>query len=136
MSAPFHFELVAPESLIFSGDVTEVIVPGAEGQFTVLAGHAPLIATLRPGILHIHSAGKHQEYFLQGGFAEVTPAGLAVLAEHAQPVEEIDLAAFDSLINDLHDDISDAKTDAARIKAEEKLVHLLDMKQVLATRAA
>jgi F-type H+-transporting ATPase subunit epsilon len=101
-----------------------------------MAGHAPLIATLKPGIVHLKGPGIHQDYFVRGGFAEVTPAGLALLAEHAQAVEDIDLTQFDAMINDLHEDISDARTDVARAKAEEKLGHLLDIKQALCDKVA
>jgi F-type H+-transporting ATPase subunit epsilon len=136
MSAPFHFELVSPENFVFSGDVREVIVPGSEGQFTVLAGHAPLIATLKPGIVHIHGDGIARDYFIRRGFAEVTPAGLAILAEHAQAVEEIDTTTFDGIINDLREDMADARDDQTRSKAEEKLGQILDLKEALAQKAA
>ena len=75
--ATFHFELVSPEKIAFSGEVDQVDVPGVEGDFGVLAGHAPLLTTLKPGLLDIGfpGGGEHQRYFVRGGFAEVSPAG-------------------------------------------------------------
>ena len=88
--ATFHFDLVSPEKLLFSGEVDQVDVPGSEGDFGVLAGHAPLVATLRPGVLVIYRDGGELRIVVNGGFAEVGPAGLTVLAEMAVPLEEFD----------------------------------------------
>ncbi|MGH6727128.1 MAG: F0F1 ATP synthase subunit epsilon [Pseudolabrys sp.] len=99
--ATFHFDLVSPEKLLFSGDVEQVDVPGAEGDFGVLAGHAPMVATLRPGILIVHGPSGKQEIVVLGGFAEVSAAGLTVLADVAEKVENIDRAAITNRISDL-----------------------------------
>ena len=88
--ATFPFELASPARLVFSGEVEQVDVPGAEGDFGVLAGHAPLIAALRPGILTIREAGGAKRLYVRDGFAEVNSLGLTVLAESATPVEELD----------------------------------------------
>ena len=88
--ASFHFDLVSPEKLLFSGDVEQVDVPGAEGDFGVLANHAPFVATLRPGILTVHGASGEQKIVVLGGFAEVSAQGLTVLADVAEAVEDID----------------------------------------------
>src|SRR5450756_3255363 len=88
--ATFHFDLVSPEKLLFSGDVEQVDVPGAEGDFGVLANHAPFVATLRPGILTVHGAGGAQKIVVLGGFAEVSAQELTVLADVAEAVEDID----------------------------------------------
>src|SRR5258706_48972 len=82
--ATFHFDLVSPEKLLFSGEVNQVDVPGSEGDFGVLAGHAPLITTLRPGILVIYGERGALRIVVDGGFAEVGPGGLTVLAEMAR----------------------------------------------------
>src|ERR1039457_2871998 len=87
--ATFHFDLVSPEKLLFSGDVEQVDVPGAEGDFGVLANHAPFVATLRPGILTVHGAGGEQKIVVLGGFAEVSAEGLTVLADVAEALEDI-----------------------------------------------
>ena len=90
--ATLHFELVSPERLVFSGEVDQVDVPGAEGDFGVLAGHAPFVTTLRPGILTVFSGGNTQKIVVLGGFVEVSSEGLTVLADVAEAVEDIDRA--------------------------------------------
>ena len=99
--ATFHFELVSPEKLLFSGEVEQVDVPGAEGDFGVLAGHAPLVATLRPGILTVHTGGGAQKIVVFGGFAEVSARGLTVLADVAEAVENIDREIISTRIGEL-----------------------------------
>src|SRR6202521_245791 len=89
--ASFHFDLVSPEKVVFSGEVEHVVVPGGEGEFGVLAGHAPLVAMLKPGILVVLEPGPPRRIVVGGGFAEVNPQGLTVLAELAVPAEEFDM---------------------------------------------
>jgi F-type H+-transporting ATPase subunit epsilon len=132
MPDPFKFELVSPERLLVSGNVEQVIVPGSEGEMTVLAHHAPLLTTLRPGLLDIGfpGGGEHQRYFVRGGFAEVSPAGLTVLAETAIDLIELDAAQFAQAVKDAEEDVADATDDAIRDRAQTKLDHL---RQVQAT---
>ena len=99
--ATFHFDLVSPEKLLFSGDVEQVDMPGAEGDFGVLANHAPMVATLRPGILTIQGAGAPQKIVVLGGFAEVSAQGLTVLADVAETVADIDRAIVAKRIAEL-----------------------------------
>ncbi|MGH6683729.1 MAG: F0F1 ATP synthase subunit epsilon [Pseudolabrys sp.] len=99
--ASLHFELVSPEKLLFSGDVEQVDVPGAEGDFGVLANHAPFVATLRPGILTVHGANGVQKIVVLGGFAEVSAQGLTVLADVAEAVDDIDRAMITTRIDEL-----------------------------------
>ena len=127
----FHFELVSPEQLLFSGEVTQVDVPGEEGEFGVLAGHAPYMATLKPGLLTIHGDGAPQRIVVRGGFAEVSPSGLTVLAEQATPAAEIDAMAIAQSIKDAEEDLADAKNDAAHDKARERLEQLNTLKGAL-----
>src|SRR5476649_2037749 len=115
--ATFHFELVSPERLVFAGEVNQVDVPGEEGEFGVLAGHAPYVATLKPGVLTIYGDGGQQRIVVRGGFAEVGPTGLTVLAEQAMPVAELDAATIAQAVKDAEEDLADADTDAARDKA-------------------
>jgi F-type H+-transporting ATPase subunit epsilon len=130
--ATFHFELVAPERLIFSGEVEQVDVPGEEGEFGVLAGHAPFVATLKPGMLRVYGpSGAPQRIVVRGGFAEVGPTGLTVLAEQAVAAEEYDPAMIDEAIKDAEEDISDAKSDAVRDKARQRLEQLQTLRAVL-----
>ena len=101
--AKFHFDLVSPARMVFTGDVTQVDVPGVEGDFGVLAGHAPIVATLKPGILTVFGAGAPQRFVVLGGFAEMSPAGLTVLAESANPVGEADRVLIGTRIRGLEE---------------------------------
>ena len=92
--ATFHFDLVSPEKLLISGEVEQVDIPGAEGDFGVMAGHAPFVTTLRPGIMTIRRNGSEEKVVIFGGFAEVSPTGLTVLADVATAVEDFDKAAL------------------------------------------
>jgi F-type H+-transporting ATPase subunit epsilon len=134
--ATFHFELVSPERQLFSGAVEQVVVPGAEGDFGVLAGHAPFVSSLRPGILTIHGDGQPRRLYVRGGFAEVSEAGLTVLAERATAVEDLRADQIDAEIRDAEEDLADAKDDAAKARAAEKLDQLRSVKAALATAGA
>ena len=132
MSASFHFELVSPERLLVSGDVEQVLVPGAEGDMTVLAHHAPLLTTLRPGLLDIgYPSGEHQRYFIRGGFAEVGPSGLTVLAETAIDLVELDAGQLAQAVTNAEEDVADATEDIARDRAQTKLDHLRQVQAAL-----
>ena len=127
-----HYELVSPERLMFSGEVTQVDVPGEEGDFGVLAGHAPLVATIRPGVLTIHSEqAAPMMIVVRGGFAEVGPSGVTVLAQEVVPVDEIEPETIHQAIKDAEEDIADAKDDAGRNKAMARLDHLKTLKGAL-----
>jgi F-type H+-transporting ATPase subunit epsilon len=129
--ATFHFDLVSPEKLLFSGEATQVDVPGEEGDFGVLAGHAPFVASLKPGVLTVYGDGAPRRIVVQGGFVEVSPSGLTVLAEEATPVEEIDAATLAQAIKDAEEDITDAVDAATLDKARTKLEHLRTLKGAL-----
>ena len=99
--ATFHFDLVSPEKLAFSGEVDQVDVPGVEGDFGVLAGHAPVVAAIRPGILTVVSGGSKQKIIVLGGIAEVSDKGLTVLADVATSIDELDRARFADTISEM-----------------------------------
>ena len=123
--AGLHFELVSPSRLLFSGDVASVTIPGTEGEMGIYPGHAPVLATLKPGVVTVHKDdGATDRIFVKGGMAEVNPAGLTLLAEVAIPVSELNAGTLASQIKDLEDDVGDAKSDEARRKASENLEHL------------
>jgi F-type H+-transporting ATPase subunit epsilon len=122
--ANFPFELASPARLVFSGAVEQVDVPGAEGDFGVLAGHAPLIAALRPGILTIREAGGAKRLFVRDGFAEVNSSGLTVLAEFAVSVEELDPDGLKKEIEAAEVRLTEAKEGPARDKAAERVDQL------------
>ena len=117
-----EFELVSPEKLLLSERVDMVVVPGEEGNFGVLAQHAPLISAVRPGVIDVHNGGKvTEQIFVAGGFAEVTPARCTVLAEQAVPIAEIDRSAAEQQLKDAQEDVADAKDDAERLAAEKQV---------------
>jgi F-type H+-transporting ATPase subunit epsilon len=116
------FELVSPERLLLSEEVDMVVVPGDEGDFGVLTRHAPMISTLRPGVIKVHEGGSvTQQIFVAGGFAEVTPARCTVLAEEALPIGEIDRATAERRLSDAKDDLLDAKDAAQKVAAERQI---------------
>jgi len=122
MADTVKFELVSPERLLISTDVESVVVPGTEGDFGVLPGHARLISTVRPGVISVFQDGKVTDrIFVEGGFAEVTPAGCTVLAEHAVPVSEIVRDQALQAIQDAKEDVEDAKDDETRKEAAKAL---------------
>jgi len=129
--ATFHFDLVSPEKLLFSGEVNQVDVPGSEGDFGVLAGHAPLVTTLRPGILVIYGEREPLRIVVEGGFAEVGPGGLIVLADMAVPVEEFDVTQLAGVIKDTEEDVADEKDDWTRDKLAQKLDRLRALQAAL-----
>jgi F-type H+-transporting ATPase subunit epsilon len=108
----FHFDLVSPEKIAFSGEVDQVDVPGVEGDFGVMAGHAPLVATIRPGVMTITVGGKHEKIIVLGGLAEVSSAGLTVLADTATSIEELDREVFANQIAEMEEALKEQEGDA------------------------
>ena len=119
MAEKIAFDLVSPERLLLSRAVDMVTVPGSEGYMGVMAGHAPLVSTLRCGMIDVNIDGKDDRYFIRGGFAEIGPAKITVLAEEAVPMTELDLAVLDQRIADAQDDEIAAKSDGERLKASQ-----------------
>jgi F-type H+-transporting ATPase subunit epsilon len=117
------FELVSPEQLLISEDVEMVLVPGAEGVFGVLARHAPLISSLRPGVVGICRKGRQpdERYFVAGGFAEVTGERCTVLAEHPIDVATMDRGEVETELKNAREDLDDAKDDKERADAERRI---------------
>lgn len=105
--ATFHFDLVSPEKLAFSGEVDQVDVPGAEGDFGVLAGHAPIVAAIRPGIMTIHSGGSREKVIVLGGLAEMSESGLTVLADVATSMADVDRAQFAETVAEMEAKLSE-----------------------------
>ena len=129
--ATFHFELVSPQKIAFSGEVDQVDVPGAEGDFGVLAGHATLISLIRPGVLKVTAAGETTELVVLGGFAEVGPDGLTVLADVATTVEDLDRASLQAQIGKMEQDIKEMAQGSALDKAIARLDHFKALDQHL-----
>lgn len=130
--ATFHFELVSPERLLFSGEVEQVDVPGAEGDFGVLAGHAPFITTLKPGILTVYESSGRMPIVVFGGFAEVSPAGMTVLADEAVPLDQFDTAQLAAAIKNAEEDEADATDEAQRDKLQRRLEQLRAVQAAIA----
>jgi F-type H+-transporting ATPase subunit epsilon len=129
--ATFRFDLVAPDRLVFSGEVEHVVVPGVDGEFGVLADHAPLVAMLKPGILVVLEPAPVRRIVVGGGYAEVNPQGLTVLAELAVPVEDFDRASLAAQIKDTEEDVGDLTEGATRDKARERLEQLQALQAAL-----
>jgi F-type H+-transporting ATPase subunit epsilon len=132
--ATFHFDLVSPEKLAFSGEVDQVDIPGTEGDFGVLAGHAPLVAGIRPGIITVFQGGTQQKIIVLGGVAEVSDKGLTVLAEVATTVQEIDRAEFASTIGDMEAKLAEKEGPELDL-AIERLDHFKGIQNEINTTA-
>lgn len=132
MADTLKFELVSPERLLMSGDVAQVNVPGSEGDFGVLPNHAPVLSTLKPGIIEVTGDdGKQDRIFVRGGFAEVNPGGLTILAEEAIHMDDLDAAALAQQVQNAQEDVDDATDDAKRQKAQETLDQMKQLQSAL-----
>ena len=129
--AELHLEFVSPESVLFSGDVDQVDLPGAEGDMGILAGHAPLVTTLRPGVVTIFRGGAREAVVVTGGFADVGPAGLTVLADRAVAREDFDTATLANEIKDTEEDVADSTNEAQRDKLARHLEQLKTLQAAL-----
>ena len=133
--AALHFEFVSPENVLFSGEVDQVDLPGAEGDMGILAGHAPLVTVLRPGIITIFRGGAREPVVVTGGFAEVGPSGLTVLADRAVARADFDMAALASDIKDAEEDLADTKDNAQRDKLAHRIAQLKALQAALGAPA-
>ncbi|RWB19188.1 MAG: F0F1 ATP synthase subunit epsilon [Mesorhizobium sp.] len=132
MAEAFKFELVSPERLLVSEQVEFVVIPGAEGEMTVLAQHAPVMTTIKPGVVTVKAAaGKEERYVVFGGFADILPSGCTLLAESATHVNDIDRADITRRIQEAREDAADAKDDESRAKAEQFLSQLTTLEGAL-----
>lgn len=132
MADKVAFELVSPDRLLVSEDVDMVVIPGTEGDFGVLFGHQPMISTVRPGILEIQNDdSENRRIFVNGGFAEVTGDGCAVMTEEAVPVEDLQRAELEQRIKDAEEDIAEARTDLERHLIDLRLTTLREMLSVV-----
>lgn len=130
----FTFELVSPERQVFSGLVEQVVVPGAEGEFGVLAGHAPFVSSLKPGILTVHAGGgSPKRLYVAGGFAEISGGVLTILAARAVPVEDVSGEEIDAAIAETEAMGAASKDDETKRKATERVDQLRAVKAALGT---
>jgi len=132
--ATFHFDLVSPEKLAFSGEVDQVDIPGLEGDFGVLAGHAPVVAVMRPGILTVITGGRREKIIVLGGLAEMSARGLTVLADVATSLEDIDRAQFADAIAEMQAKLSE-KEGSELDREIARLDHFKSIQHELSTTA-
>ena len=130
MADKLHFALVSPEREVFQGEVDHVVVPGTEGEFGVSPHHAPVMSVVKPGALRVFNDGAERRIFVDGGFADVTPEGLTVLAEDAVDLSEVDAAQLDQQLKDAQEDLRDAN-DAMRAMAQHKVERLEIMRAAM-----
>ena len=130
MPTTFHFDLVSPEKLAFSGEVDQVDIPGIEGDFGVLAGHAPVVAAVRPGILTVRSGSTQEKIIVLGGLAEVSDKGLTVLADVATSMQDVDRAAFADQIAGMEEKLAE-KEGSELDRAIERLDHFKSIQHQL-----
>ncbi len=131
MADKLHFNLVSPERELMSEDVDQVDIPGAEGWIGVLPNHAPLMTTLAPGMVRIRTGSDEKQIFVRGGFAEISPAGLTLLAEEAMPAEELDAEKIALRVKDAEEDLADADSDEKKLAAQQSLDRLKELQAAL-----
>jgi F-type H+-transporting ATPase subunit epsilon len=132
--ATFHFDLVSPEKLAFSGEVDQVDIPGVEGDLGVMAGHAPTVALIRPGVLTVTVGGSKQQIVVLGGIAEISDKGLTVLADTATSLQDLDKAAFAQTITTMEAGLTD-KQGSELDRAIERLDHFKVIQQQVVSTA-
>lgn len=134
MAATFHFDLVSPEKIAFSGEVEQVDIPGVDGDLGVMAGHAPLVASVRPGIMTVTVGGKHEKIIVLGGLAEISEKGLTVLADTATSMQELDREAFADKISEMEEGLKEQEGNALD-RAIERLDHFKAIQQQIVSTA-
>lgn len=132
MADKLHFALVSPERELFNGEVDHVVVPGSEGEFGVSPNHAPVMSVIKPGALKVINEGAERRIFVNGGFADVTPEGLTVLAEEALDLADVDSTQLEQQFKNAQDDLRDANSDAKRDAAQRALSRIETIKAALA----
>jgi F-type H+-transporting ATPase subunit epsilon len=132
MAEKLNFDLVAPEARVFQGEVDMVVVPGSEGDFGVLAGHAPFMSTIRSGAIAIHDGAEIRRTFIHGGFAEVTPEGLTILAEEAIDLNEVDPADVERQLTEAREDLGQARDDDETREAQNRVEKFEALLQTIA----
>jgi F-type H+-transporting ATPase subunit epsilon len=132
MADKLTFALVSPERELFHGEVDHVVVPGSEGEFGVSPSHAPVMSVIKPGALRVFNDGAERRIFVDGGFADVTPDGLTVLAEEAVDLAEIEPARLEQDLKNAQEDLRDANTDERRATTQRALERLEIIKAAMA----
>ncbi|MEM8772149.1 MAG: F0F1 ATP synthase subunit epsilon [Pseudomonadota bacterium] len=131
MADKLHFTLVSPERELMSRDVDQVDIPGSEGWLGVLPNHSPLMTTLAPGMVKIRDGSDEKRIFVRGGFAEISPTGLTVLAEEAMPAEELNAEKIAQRIKNAEEDLADADTDEKKLAAQQSLDRMKELQAAM-----
>ncbi|MBU4529892.1 MAG: F0F1 ATP synthase subunit epsilon [Hoeflea sp.] len=132
MADSFNFELVSPERLLLSATVNEVVIPGMDGEMTVMAHHAPTMTTIKPGVVTVVTTdGRTERFVVFGGFADIVPDGCTLLAESAVAVADIDRADLSQRLQNAREDYADATSDNAKQKAQQYLDQLTTLEAAL-----
>ncbi|MBN9580929.1 MAG: F0F1 ATP synthase subunit epsilon [Afipia sp.] len=134
MANTFHFDLVSPEKIAFSGEVEQVDIPGVEGDLGVMAGHAPLVASVRPGVLTVTVGGKHEKIIVLGGIAEISAKGLTVLADTATSLAELDRELLAQQITEMEEALKEEEGNALD-RAITRLDHFKAIQQQVTSTA-
>ncbi len=128
MAEPYRLEVVSPERLLLSEDVEAVVVPGTDGEMTAMALHMPLLTTMKAGIVTVTlTDASERRYFVRGGFADIGPHAITILAEEAKAVEDIDRADLDQAIKNAGEDVADAADGPTKDAAEQRLAELREV---------
>ena len=133
--ATFHFDLVSPERIAFSGEVEQVDIPGVDGDFGVMAGHSPLVASVRPGVMTVTVGGKHEKIIVLGGLAEISEKGLTVLADTATSLAELDRVAFAAQIAEMEENLKEEEPGNALDRAITRLDHFKAIQTYISSTA-
>ena len=131
MADKLHFNLVSPERELMSADVDQVDIPGTEGWIGVLPNHSPLMTALAPGMVRIRTGSDEQRIFVRGGFAEISPAGLTVLAEEAMKAEDLNAQRIAQQVKNAEEDLADADTDEKKLAANQALASLKELQAAM-----
>ncbi|MBV8961733.1 MAG: F0F1 ATP synthase subunit epsilon [Hyphomicrobiales bacterium] len=135
--ATFHFELVSPDQLLFSAEVESVVVPGSEGEFTMLPNHAPLVTSLRNGgVILVNGDHSSKEFAVFGGVAEVTNTSLTILAERTTPMREVTPEGLEKEILTAQTYLEAARNEEEKRVLGEKIAQLREFKHIVALRQA
>ncbi|MEP3199671.1 MAG: F0F1 ATP synthase subunit epsilon [Lentilitoribacter sp.] len=131
MADTFTFELVSPEKLLLSAEVNTVVLPGSEGEMTVMANHAPTMSTVKPGVVTVEGADGSSKYVVFGGFADIVPTGCTLLAEAAVAVDALEADDLDNRIKAANDAADAAVVDADKTRLAAFASQLEDLKAVI-----
>ena len=134
MAEMLHFEIVSPERLLKDAEAAMVVVPGTDGDFAALPAHAPMMSTIRPGVVEVYETegATPERLFLKGGLAQISPDGLTILAEETLALDEVDAGELAQKISDTREDIDDAKDDVERAGLEKELAWMTTLSEILA----